>query len=189
MDAADSTVLTPQLAALRGRIGSICNGLRVAVAAYAAWLLYAVLMYWSDTALIASTHGRLLHLDLDGLARWQQAAGLAVDLTLWLVAAAACFSAWRLFTCYLQGRIFTVDAASWMRCTAMLGLTAQVLGIAARPLLAAIVTAQLPAEQRAFHIYFFPNDLLTLLLLASLLALSHVQSAGAELAAENAEIV
>lgn len=189
MTTADSTVLTPQLVALRGRIGLICNGLRVAVAAYAGWVLYAIVAYWSDRALVAATHGRLLHLDLDGLARWQQGAGLAADLTLWLIAAAACFSAWRLFTCYLQGRIFTVEAASWMRCTAMLGLTAQVLGIAARPLLAAIVTAQLPAEQRAFHIYFFPNDLLTLLLLASLLALAHIQKTGADIAAENAEIV
>lgn len=180
---------TPQLAALRARIGVICHALRFAAAGYALWILLAVLVHWLDRDRLIATHGRLLRIDLTGMAPWQQAAGLAVDLSLWLLVAVACCAAWQLFTGYLEGRIFTTGAAALMRRTALFGIVAQVLGMAARPLVAAILSAHLPAGERHVHVFFQPNDLLTLLLLASLLALAHIQLTGAELAAENAEII
>jgi hypothetical protein len=72
--------------------------------------------------------------------------------------------------------------ASW-------GIITQVMSVALRPLFTLVLTAHLPPTERQAHLALQPNDLLTLLLLLSLLALAHIQRAGAEIAAENAQII
>ena len=63
------------------------------------------------------------------------------------------------------------------------------MSIALRPLFTLVLTAHLPEAQRQAHLVLQPNDLLTLLLLLGLLALAHIQRAGAEIAAEHAQII
>jgi hypothetical protein len=184
-----ATTIPPELARLRGKIGWICHGLRVAAVAYPAWVLYILLTYWTNASAINTSYGRMLHADLTGMSAWQQGAALSTDLVVWLCTAVACICAWRLCSAYLEGRIFSLDASLWMRRVALWGIAAQVLSIASRPLVSAILTVHLEAGQQAFHGFFQPNDLLTLVLLTTLLALAHIQKAGAEIAADHAQIV
>lgn len=145
--------------------------------------------YWSSAASIANGYGRFLKTDLPTIAPWQQAAAFGVNFVIWLVAAYACYNAWKLFSTYLQGRIFTVDAAIWLRRVAFFGLVAVCAGIASRPLISVILTSHLPQGQHLVNLFFRPEDLLNLLLLGGFLALSHIHKTAAEIAGEHAQFV
>ncbi len=177
--------------ALRGKIAWICQSVRFAALGYAVWTLYINVTYWSDAARINDGYGRFLHRDLSGVQPWQQAAAFGVNFAIWLLAASACYGAWRLFSAYLQGEVFSPRSALWLRRLALFGIAAQLLGIAARPLLSVILTWHFPAGQmlRVVNIAAMPDDLSTLLLLFGLLALAHIQMTAAEIADDHARIV
>jgi hypothetical protein len=104
-----------KLLTLRKKIGWICRIVRLPAPAYAAWVLYLNVDYWSDTAAINIGDGRLLQRDLGAIAPWQQAAAFGADFAVWRFAAYACYSSWRLFTRYLAGDVLTPGAARWLR--------------------------------------------------------------------------
>jgi hypothetical protein len=188
-DRLNSPSSNPQIATLRGKIGWICQSVRLAAAAYAVWVLYLLATYWSDAAAINNGYGRLLQKDLSGIAPWQQAAAFGVNFVIWLLAAVACYSAWRLFTTYLAGKIFTLTAAIWLRRLAVYGVAAQALGIITRPLVSVILTMRFPEGQRMVNIFLQPDDLAIMLLLLGLLALAHIHKTAAEIAGEHAQFV
>jgi hypothetical protein len=180
-----------KLLTLRRKIGWICQMVRVAAPAYAAWVLYLNADYWSNAAAINNGYGRLLQRDLSAIAPWQQASAFGVDFVVWLFAAYACYSSWRLFTLYLAGDVLTPGAALWLRRLALYGTVSQILSIVTRPLVSVILTLHFPANQklRIVNIFFQPNDLAFLLLLFVLLALAHIQKSAAEIASEHAQFV
>jgi hypothetical protein len=179
----------PEFARLRHKIGWICHSLRFATVAYAAWLLYLVLALWLDTDRLQQALGHLIHTNVSALAPWQRWTGFSIDLGLWAMASIACYCGWRLFSTYLEGRIFSVEAARWMQRAASWGIVTQLMSIALRPLFALVMTAHLPQAQRQVDLVLHPNDLLTLLLLLVLLAFAHIQRTGAEIAAEHEQII
>jgi hypothetical protein len=180
-----------RIANLRKKIGWICHSVRIAALAYAIWVIYALTAYWSDAAAINDSYGRLLRRDLSEIAPWQQATAFGVNFAIWLVAAVACYSAWRLFSIYLEGKIFTVDAAIWLERLALYGAISEGLGIVTRPLISVILTLHFPADQqqRSVSVFIQPDDLAIMLLLFGLLALAHIQKVAAEIAGENAQFV
>jgi hypothetical protein len=180
-----------RLADLRRRIGWICQSVRAAAGAYAVWVLYLLATHWSSVEAINNSHGRMLKTDLSGIEPWQRAAAFALDFGIWLFAAYACYSVWRLFTLYLDSRIFSLEAALWLRRVAFYGAMAQMLDIVTRPLISVLLTLHFPAgqNQRMVSIFFLPNDLVVLLLLLGLLAMAHIQKTAAEIADEHAQIV
>jgi hypothetical protein len=180
-----------KLLTLRKKIGWICQIARFAAPAYAAWVLYLNVRYWSDTAAINNGYGRLLQRDLSAIVPWQQAAAFGVDFVVWLFAAYACYSSWRLFTLYLSGDVLTPGAALWLRRLALYGVIAQILSVVTRPLVSVILTLHFPANQklRIVNIFFQPDDLAVLLLLFVLLALAHIQKSAAEIAGEHAQFI
>lgn len=187
----DTPAERPELNLLRREIGWICHIVRIAAILYAAWILYLMVSFWMSADAIKTNYGPLLGLDLSGISGWQQAAAFGVDLMSWLFAAAACISAWQLFTAYLGGSILTATSARWLRRVALYGLTSQVLSIATRPLVSMILSLHLPTGQHQHTVqqFFQPNDLLTLLLLSGLLALGHIQKTAAKIASEHREFV
>lgn len=177
------------VAALRARIAWLCHALRLAALAYALWVLAAIGLFWRDPAMVARGYGHWLGGDLAGITTPQLAAGAALHLGVWLLVAAACREAWRLFSGFLVGEVFARPAALRLRRMAIYGLAATVTDILARPLIAMIVTAHLPAGSRMVGVFTRPEDLLTVMLLAAFLALGHVFSVAAELAEDNAAII
>jgi hypothetical protein len=180
-----------RISILRKKIVWLCQSVRVMAAAYAIWVLYLLTDYWSDVEAINNGYGRALHRDLSGLEPWQQGAAFAVNFGIWLFAAAACYSAWRLFSVYIEGKIFTLESATWLQRLALFGVIAQALGVVTRPLMSVILTLHFPAgqQQRIVSIFFQPDDLAILLLLLGLLALAHIQKTAAEIAGEHAQFV
>jgi hypothetical protein len=179
------------LAALRAQIGWICQLVRFAALAYAIWVLYALASLYGSVESIEKVHGWLLRKDMSGVEPWQQTAAFAITFVVWLFTASACYCAWRLFTNYLTGEIFTLDSALWLRRLALFGVVAQSLDFLTRPLVSVILTLHFPAgeQQRIVNIFVQPTDVAILLLLLGLLALAHIQKTAAGIAGENAQFV
>lgn len=174
--------------ALRARIGWLCQLLRIAAVAYGVWTFATFSYFWSNEALVAARFDDL-GVDVAGASAAQRLAAFGVGLVIWLLLVAACYSGWRLFSVYLAGRIFTADAAVWLRRLALFGLLAALIDIATRPLISIILTAHKEAGQHMVSVFFRPEDLSTLLLLATLLALAHIQKTAADIANEHAQFV
>lgn len=175
--------------ALQKRIGWMCWLIRLASAGYAAWVLFLIVRQWSDSSLVVRQFGAWLRVDLSGIQSWQMLAGFALQLGIWALLAAACFSVWKLFSGYLAGRIFTLDAAILLRRIGLFGFAAQLADLITRPLLGVILSAHLPEGSRVLALSFNPNDLLIVLFLSGFVALAEIFRAACELAADHQQIV
>ncbi|MCX7899974.1 MAG: DUF2975 domain-containing protein, partial [Methylocystis sp.] len=144
--------------------------------------------FWSDEARVVA-HFATLKVDVEGLSAAQRLGGFGVSFAIWTMLVGACHAGWRLFTAYREGRIFTSDAARRLRQLALFGLIAVLIDIAARPLMSLILTAHKPAGGHIVSVYFRPEDLSTFMLLATLLALAHIQKTAADIADEHSQIV
>lgn len=178
-----------RLDALTRRIGRLCRILRIAVVAYGLAAFCAVALFWSDEQRVASHFSNALRVDVSGASGAQRLGGFCVSLVIWLVLVAACLSGWRLFSIYLAGRIFTPDAARQLRLLALFGLVAALVDIATRPLVSLILTAHKAAGGHIVSLYLRSEDISTVLLLATLLALAHVQKTAADIADEHSQFV
>jgi hypothetical protein len=95
---------------------------------------------------------------------------------------------WRLAGTYLSGRVFSVDAALWLRRTGIAGLAAIVVSILVRALVASIIAGQ-PVLIPPRGSFVLPQDLLHLIFSIFVLALAHIFKAAAEMAEDHAQIV
>ena len=178
-----------RILALQGRIGWICQIGRVLAAGYALWTLWLTATFFADGALVGRRFGMIAGLGPVEVTSGQQWAGFGLVMVDWLVLAITCGTAWQLFTSYLNGRIFTPDAANLLRRTALSGIAAVLLDLALRPVLVWLVAGTVPAYAKASWYYFSPHDLALLAFLVSLFAIAHIFKVAAELAEENAEIL
>lgn len=176
---------------VRAEIGWICQLVRYSALALAAWTLYAIAAFYGSVEAIDRAYGAMLRTNLTGITVWQQAAAFSVSFVIWLATATACYSAWRLFSNYLDGDIFALRSALWLRRLAMFGVLAQSLDLLARPLVSVILTLHFPAgeKMRIVNIFVQPTDMAILLLLFGLLALAHIQKTAADIAREHAQFV
>ena len=177
-----------RLDSLRQRIGWLCQTLRFALVGYCFWMLVTIAMFWSDEARVVANFA-MLKVDVEGMSAAQRLGGFGVSFIIWALLVFACYAGWRLFSAYLEGRIFTPDSAGWLRCLALMGLAAALVDIATRPLMSLLLTAHKESGQHIVSVFFRPEDLSTLLLLATLLSLAHIQKTAADIADENSQIV
>lgn len=178
-------------AGLHGRIIKISQTVRFAAAVLAGWLLLAIINLWRSAESIGAFFGPIFNKDLSGIAPWQQLCGFTVYLLLWSVSAAACYSIWRVFSAFLDCRIFSLDSTLWIKRVALFGVTTKLLEIFTRPLISLILTLHFPAgqKQRLINLYLMPNDFIILALLLVLLAFAYILTIATEIAQENAQIV
>ncbi|MFL5038894.1 MAG: DUF2975 domain-containing protein, partial [Xanthobacteraceae bacterium] len=102
--------------------------------------------------------------------------------------AVVAFCLWRLFGTYLAGRVFTVDAVTWLRRIGIAGIVAVMAGVLIRLAIIAVFSGQIiPAAGRSFLV--LPQDLLNLIFAVFVLALAHIFRAAAEMAEDHAQIV
>ena len=178
-----------RLEELQHRIGWICQTGRLMAAGYALWTLWLVVSFWGSMDLPGRRYAMIAGIspiEITGPVRF---AGFGLTLTGWLMVAATSLTAWRLFSAYLEGSIFTPKAANLLRSTALLGVGAILLDLVMRPLIMWVVAGTMPTFAKASYYYFSPHDLALLIFLVSLFAIAHIFKVAAELAAENAEIL
>jgi Protein of unknown function (DUF2975) len=175
--------------ALQKRIGWLCQLGRGLAAAYALWTLWLTISFWLNGDLLAQRFARLAGVEAALPDMATRLVGFSLSFATWLMVAATCSTAWKLFTSYLQGRIFTASAAGLLRRIASLGIGSVLIDVAIRPLLVWNMTGTLPSHAMAGFYYFSPNDLALIIFLVSLFAIAHIFKVAAELAEENAEIL
>jgi hypothetical protein len=179
---------SPVRADLRGRIGWICQAIRIAALVWIAWIVVVMIMFWSDRATMLANYGRFLGLDLSAVSPVRYAFGFAFALIDCVVVAGVAFCLWQLATTYLAGRVFTVDAALWLRRTGLGAMAAVIVDVICRVAISGIFTGRLvlgPAQ----GLFITPEDLLYLIVALFLFSLAYVFKAAAELADDHAQIV
>jgi len=186
MHGSPSVVLTGR--DLRGRISWICRGVRIAAVVWIAWIAVMSLVTWSHPATVLDAYGRLVGADLTGVstARYVLACGFVVASI--GMAAVIVFCVWQLFGTYLAGRVFTVDAALWLRRTGFVIMAAVAFAVLARVLVASVFAGRLVVIG-VYGPLVVPQDLLHLIFALFLLALAHIFNAAAEIADDHAQIV
>ena len=179
---------TPLRTGLRARIAWICQALRLAAVIWVVWELVFVVIHWSDKAAVVQNYERVFSTTLTvSTARYAVAFG-AVMVSMAVVFVIA-FCLWRLAGTYLAGRVFTVDAALWLRRTAIAGLAGVIVSVIARIVVASILTDRwVPMSPLGFF-YIVPQDVLHLIFVIFVLALAHIFKAAAEMADDQAQIV
>jgi len=178
----------PRLAILRAKIGRICHAIRVATAVWLTWILVRLITNWWDRASLEQNFFRYLDADISGLSQFRYGLAFVLTLLAWLCAAALGYYIWRLFGGYLEGRIFTVDAALRMRAAAIAGFVATFADVVHRPLYYLTLMGHLPGKV-GLAAYVQPNDLLHLLLACFILALATIFKTAAEIAEDHSQIV
>jgi hypothetical protein len=168
--------------------------MRIAVVLWAGWALLNITLrwYWSDPAKMMENLGRALEADLSGYSNAQVHAYFAIMLCLWLFTAAVAYCFWRLCGIFLQDRIFTVDAALWMRHVGTVGLVTVLIAIAWRRAALFILTGHAHLPAATLLLFGQPvnsADLLRAVFCLFLLALGHIFKAAAEIADDQARIV
>lgn len=174
---------------LRRQIGWLCQTIRFAAVIYAGWTLFQIVTLWLDKEKVMRAYGNWLKVDLSGITDGQRAAGFLVHATIAALVVATIYAVWQLFSGFLAGRVFTLDATLWLRRIGIFGLAAEMADIFSRPLVTGIVSMHREAGSRMVSVALNPNDLVFLMFLLSLIALGHIHKKAAELAEENAGMV
>src|SRR5215510_11052086 len=176
---------TPLRTGLRARIAWICHALRLAAVIWVVWQFVFVVIHWSDKAAVLQNYERLFSTVLVvSTARYALAFGVVM-----VAIAVIAFCLWRLAGTYLAGRVFTVDAALWLRRTGIAGLAGLIVSVIARVVVASILTGRwVPMSPLGFF-YILPQDVLHLIFVIFVLALAHIFKAAAEMADDQAQIV
>jgi hypothetical protein len=181
---------------LRARISWLCHLIRITAVLWAGWILASIVWGWwnstDTTAKIADNLGRYLSADLTGLSNPQVMATFAGALVLWLFDAAIVYCVWRLFGTYLEGRIFTVDAAVWLRRLGITLLAALLAEVVWRPLSLIILIGHAHVPVAAVLLSgqaLIPFDLLRVLFCLFVVMLGQIFKTAAEIADDHARIV
>src|SRR5262245_1172285 len=176
---------------LRSRIGWICHAVRIAAVLWIGWGFATLLIVWRDKAQVTEGWGRLFAMDLSGISDARYGAAFVVALVDIAFAAVVVVCVWRLAGTYLAGRVFTLDAALWLRRTGLAGISAVIVSVLVRVVVTSILVGQfLPiSSSYGYYIYLLPQDLLHVIFAVFVFALAHIFKAAAEMAEDQAQIV
>ena len=171
--------------AARLKLRRLAQLMRVLSAAYAAWVLWRIVDWWTNAELVKRGMGHDLKLDLSALAPSQRMAAMGLDLLVWLFLLVAVVYCWKLLASLLKDPGFTAAAAHSLRRCAWWALSCQTLTVLSRPLNTWFLTWHLPAAEQVFRWRFAATDLQGLLLCLALLMFAYLFSWVLEVAEEN----
>lgn len=171
--------------ALRRRIMLLSHLMRLLAVLWALWNLVNVVRsltrVWHAASIAGVGHHGLL------------AAAAVLAAATWLMIAAVAWCVWRLFGTYLQGRIFTLAAALWMRRAGTIGLAGSLMIIAWRRCQFLVLSGHIHLTADDLLVapaaILVPPDLLRIMFCLYVIALGHIFKATAEMADDHARIV
>ncbi len=182
-----------RLSALRRRIGWICHILRFGAPITFIWGVSEDVINAADTAALSKSVAYLFGENVvQPIADWQRLALFACSLPSTMAHLALAYNAWLLFSGYLAGRIFTVDAARLIQRCGVSGIASVILNLLMRPLVVPILAATRPAGAQlavSSMPYLGSGDLHSFIFYLALIGLAHIQKVAAELYSENGQIV
>ncbi len=165
-----------------------CHSIRAVALIWVVWSGGLALWIWSDRAAMLDRWAKLYGLDpatVSDAAYWSS---MCVILVIWAVSWSIVYYLWRLTRSYLDGRVFTVEAAGQLRAVALAGFAATAVSIVGRPIQVMLISSSLLAKL-PLYAWLQPADLLYLLISGFVLALGVIFEAAAEIASDHARIV
>lgn len=174
--------------ALNNKLRWVCHAIQIVALIWSLWGLGFISWIYGDRAAFLGRLNRLFGLDPESVTDTRYCLAFAVALASWSVSTILVVCIWRLARVYLEGHVFTIEAAGRLRAVALAGAAAWVVDLLARPLGAALISSAL-LRQEPLHQWFHPLDLLHFMFFGFLFALSVVFRTAAEIASENAQFV
>jgi hypothetical protein len=184
----NDTVALPGARDLRARIGWICHGLRIAAVIWIGWNFVMSIALWRDQVTMRESLGRWLGADLSAIPDLRYDTAFALVIIDCGVGASVAYCIWHLAGCYLAGRVFTIDAAVWLRRTGIAGMLAVLADVMTRVAIASILTGQFRAMP-AHGSLLLPQDLMHVIFAMFVFALASIFSVAAEMAEDHAQII
>ena len=162
-------VPSPNQRELGKRIRWICQALRIAALLWIAWALVFAIYQWGNKEWVLKNIERVLSVDLANVSDARYAIAFAAAMVSVAMMGVVVVCLWQLAGTYLVGRVFTVEAALWLRRTALALIAAALVGVLMRVMAYSILTGRvLPGA----GYYFLPGDLFRVMLGSFLLALA-----------------
>jgi len=165
-----------------------CYSIRAVALIWWLWSSALAFWIWSDRETTVGRWVKLYDLDPASVSAAGYYGSTLVVVAIAAVAAVMVYFVWRLTRSYLDGRVFTVEAAGQLRKVALAGFAAVAAGVIGRPIQVAMISTSMFGKL-PFYAWFGPPDLLYLVICGFLLALSVIFEAAAEIAEDNAKIV
>lgn len=179
---------TAESIALNGKLRWACHSIRAVALIWLLWGVGLSTWTWTDRGALLTRLNKLYGLDASSVTDfgyWSAFGAVTVSM---LASAALVVFIWRLVRVYLDGRVFTVEAATRLRGVAYAGFLATGVDIGVRPIAASMLSSELMTKL-PLHAWFNPNDLLYFLISGFLLALAVIFKTAAEIADEHARFV
>jgi len=178
-----------RIANLRHKIGWICHAIRGLLVFNVVLSLYGLFHSYllrkpEELGGIAATG-----IDFSGASDSQWNTVLVASLALWFVIVFTNYAIFHVFTLYLDGRVYTIEAAIWLRRAGWLGFVTVIADFVWRTTVVYVLAAHLPDSVPHKHMFVGTADVSHLALALILFALGHVQKTAAEIADDHAQIV
>jgi len=179
---------TAPMIALNERLRWACLGIRGVSVAWILWDWTVSLYIWSDRATMLDRLDRLYGLDTSSVSAGGYFGAAAMAVLSMTVATIFVGYLWRLVRVFLEGRVFSVDAADRMRDLALAGVAATLVDVVVRPIGAAMLSTELLGKIPPYN-WFAPHDLLYLLISGFVFALGVIFRSAVQMADDHARIV
>ena len=154
------------------------------------WVVVVSVIVWSDKPHILHSYELLFSANLGDVSAARYALAFATVMVSVAAAAVVVVCLWRLFGTYLAGRVFSVDAAVWLRRSGLAGIAAVIVDMLVRVVVACILVGQfVPIPSHGYYYYALPQDLLHAIFAIFVFALAYIFKAAAEMAEDQAQIV
>ncbi len=174
--------------ALRKKVGWLCQLIRGMAVVWALWLVYFIISFWGDRQKVADAYGKAFKFEPASIPDLNYYAAFGFQLVELGLIAALTVAVWKLFSRYLAGAIFSVEAALDLRRVALIGAGVQAYEILHRPIIFTLMTAGHDVGGRRGWL-FVPGDLLDIIFISFLFSLAYIFKTAAEMADEHAQIV
>jgi hypothetical protein len=177
-----------RLLALNPKLRWTCHSIRLAALALILFEAATVLWDLGDRGRLLDRMNRLYGLDPAAVSDFRYWGAVAILMLKFPFAAIVVARLWRLTGIYLEGKVFSVEAAATLRLVALWGFAATIADIATLPPAAALILTEHIVKVPA-QVWLKPIDVFFVLCCAFTLALSVILQTAAEIASEHARFV
>lgn len=185
----DSAPINPtRLLALNPKLRWACHSIRLAALVLIVFEPAIILWDLTDRTALLERMSRLYGLDPAGVSDFRYWSAVTIVMLKFPLAAIAVARLWRLTGIYLEGRVFSVEAAATLRLVALWGFAATIVDLTTLPLAAALILTE-RIVKLPMDVWLAPIDVFFVLCCVFTLALSVILETAAEIASEHARFV
>jgi hypothetical protein len=175
----------PSGPAVSGKSAWVSHAVRIMAAVWGGWILVRFANLISHRSQFLELQGKALGADMSGVSDVRFYLAVALVAVVFFGAAMLAWCIWGLFSCFLNGRALTLEAAFRIRIVAVVGFVVALLDVAYRPVFYWVLNEDLVVKV-PWAAYFRSDDLLHLVLAGMVYTISIGYKAAIERAHQRA---